>query len=214
VTPAARTAIVFGKTRVAVRATEVLVSEGYRIHFVIPSRQRANDTLFTDWAQSLDLRVQHIESLDDLLSTHADLGISAYFDRIFRQRHIDMFDKLLNVHNSLLPRYRGVRPVNWALKNGEAQHGVSLHVITAGIDEGAILDQEAFGIDPDVDEVRDVYTRCLDAAEVMLARALPRIWELPALPQDETNASYFSAEDDEKLGDRRYFTRDATGLEQ
>jgi hypothetical protein len=55
--------------------------------------------------------------------------------------------------------------------------------------------------------------RCLAAAEDLLAESLPRIWDLVALPQDETVASYSSSADDPGLGDRRYWTRAHTRLE-
>ncbi|GAB4223046.1 MAG: hypothetical protein Tsb005_16880 [Gammaproteobacteria bacterium] len=54
----------------------------------------------------------------------------------------------VNVHSSLLPQYRGVHPVSWALINGETQTGVTLHVIDEGIDTGGILYQAPTSIDP------------------------------------------------------------------
>lgn len=204
----------FGKGRVAVRAAELLLEERYEIRFVVPSSSELpGDAPFGDWAAEQGLDVRRPARLDDLPLADTDLGISTYFDRIFRERHIDRFDMLLNVHNSALPAYRGVRPINWALKNGETSHGVSLHLITPGIDEGPILDQEIFAMDPVRDEVRDVYERCLSAAETMLERSLPRIWELTPTPQRDDDASYHSSADDEGLGDRRYWTRGATRLE-
>lgn len=209
-----KTAIVFGKGRVAVKAAQVLIRESYEIRFVVPSSsQLAGDISFGDWASDQGLAVLEPSKLDELPSEQVDLGISVYFDRIFRQRHIDRFRLLLNVHNSVLPSYRGVRPINWALKNKERQHGVSLHEITPGIDEGPVLGQEVFPIDPVSDEVRDVYGRCLSAAENLLERTLPSIWGLVPVSQDETLASYYSASDDEGLGDRRYWTRADTSFE-
>lgn len=203
-----RTAIVFGKGRVAIRATELLLRESYDVRFVVPSSvELSNDASFTDWALEGNLAVRRAVTLDELNLTQTDLGISTYYDRIFRPRHIQQFRMLLNVHNSLLPKYRGVRPINWALKNGETQHGVSLHEITAGIDEGPILAQNAFSISPASDEVRDVYWRCLSTAEALLDESLPGIWDLRPFPQDDKNATYYSTADDEQLGDRRYWTR-------
>ncbi len=213
-TPRVKSAIVFGKGRVAVKATELLLSEGYDIRFVVPSSSElAGDIRFSDWAVERGLELRTLEKLDQLPTSPTDLGISTYFDRIFRQRHIDRFGILANVHNSLLPKNRGVRPINWALKNNERTHGVSLHAITPGIDEGAVFDQEEFAIDPPFDEVRDVYARCLDAAEVLLARSLPRIWDLTPTPQDESLASYHDSSADTALGDRRFWTRNDTRLE-
>src|SRR4051794_9892724 len=65
-----------------------------------------------------------------------DLGMSVFYDKILRAEFIDRFGRLLNLHNGPLPRYRGVAPINWALKNGEQAHGATLHEITPGIDDG------------------------------------------------------------------------------
>lgn len=208
-----KTAIVFGKGPVAVRATQLLLDESYKILFIVPSpSHNAGDPSFASWASGQGLEVRPAIRLDDLDLPFADLGISAYFDLIFRQRHIDKFGLLANLHNSLLPKHRGVRPINWALKNGDPRHGVTLHQITPGIDEGPILAQEAFAVDPAVDEVRDVYGRCLAAAEILLEKSLPRIWDLVPIPQDGRHASHHSATDDEHLGDRRFWTRSDTQL--
>ena len=44
-----------------------------------------------------------------------------------KQNFIDSCKNIINLHNSPLPKYRGVRPINWALKNGEHSHGVTIH---------------------------------------------------------------------------------------
>ena len=210
----AKTAIVFGKGRVAVRATQILIREGYEIRYVVLSTsQLAGDISFGEWAANHGLAVREPASLDELPGECVDLGISVYFDRIFRQRHIDRFGLLLNVHNSLLPTYRGVRPINWALKNGERRHGVSLHEITSGIDEGPVIGQEDFAINPVTDEVRDVYGRCISAAESLLERTLPDIWKLEPVAQDASKASSYTATDDISLGNRQYWSRADTRFE-
>lgn len=198
----------FGKGPVAIRATELLLAGSYEVLYVVPSAvELVGQQRLGDWAHDHGIAVRHPARLDDLDLEHADLGISAFFDRIFRQRHIDRFGMLVNVHNSPLPRYRGVRPINWALKNRETSHGVTLHLITPGIDEGPILDQEIYAIDPDVDEVRDVYGRALAAGVTLLERALPNIESLDPVSQVESDATYYSSADDERLGDRRFWTR-------
>ena len=195
----------------AVLATSLLLQEGYAVAFVTPSAGTPNDTALGNWATDHGVPVKNLGSLDEL-GGKFDLGISTYYDRIFRQRHIDAFGMLLNVHNSLLPRNRGVRPVNWALRNGDSEHGVSLHAITPGIDEGPVLDHQAFPIDSALDEVRDVYERCLVAAEILLTRSIPRVWDLTPRPQDEAHATYHDSSQDDQLDDRRFWTRDSTSL--
>jgi methionyl-tRNA formyltransferase len=204
-----RTAIIFGKGRVSIRAAELVLQNSYDLLFVVPSSPELPEgPTLAEWATSAGVEVRRPASLDLLDLDHADIGISVFYDRIFRQRHIDRFTRLINLHNSLLPKYRGVRPINWALKNREVEHGVTLHEITPGVDEGAILAQMAYAIHPDIDEVRDVYKRAISAAESLLEVSIPRLDMLTPLEQDESAASYYAKTDDERLGNRRYWTRD------
>jgi methionyl-tRNA formyltransferase len=97
-----------------------------------------------------------------------------------------------NIHGALLPRYRGRACVNWAVLRGETRTGVTLHHMTARVDEGRIVDQEAVTIDPD-DTAHDVFLKMIPAARKMLRRSLPAILEGNArgYEQDESQATYF-----------------------
>ena len=79
-----------------------------------------------------------------------------------------------NVHGSLLPKYRGRAPVNWAVLNGETETGATLHVMTARPDAGDIVDQEAVPIGPD-DTAGEVQQRVTAAAVATLDRQLDRL---------------------------------------
>ena len=97
-----------------------------------------------------------------------------------------------NIHGSLLPKYRGRAPVNWAVLKGETRTGATLHAMTSRADAGAIVDQEPVPIGPD-DAAIDVQRRVTAAAAAILGR---RIDELKAgtaktTPQDETQATRF-----------------------
>jgi methionyl-tRNA formyltransferase len=129
------------------------------------------------------------------------------YNRILRPEFLQRAGKAVNIHNGPLPQYRGVNPINWALKNGECRHGVTIHEMTPGIDDGPVLAQRLFPIDPALDEVIDVYQRCLDHGWQLFQELMPRLWQTKARPQDESLASYYSARDFEKLGERRFFTR-------
>src|SRR4029077_19057311 len=76
-----------------------------------------------------------------------DHGIVTGFNQIFSQRAIDRFGSLANIHASVLPYYRGPTPTYWCIANGERTTGYTLHEMTARIDAGPILYQEAFPID-------------------------------------------------------------------
>lgn len=205
------TAIVFGKGTVAIHAAQVLRKAGFELRAIVPSTTEFRDQpRLGEWA--LQQGIEVINSAD-FSRASADLGLSVYFDRIFRAQHIARFGRLLNVHNSLLPRNRGVRPINWALKSGEQQHGVSLHEIEAGIDTGPVLRQIGFPIDPDVDEVADVYGRCVAVAKTLLTESAPRLLTMVAEPQNDSLATTHLVADDDLLGDRRYWRRGDRGLQ-
>lgn len=76
-----------------------------------------------------------------------DIGIVTGFGQIFRQATIERFRRLVNVHPSILPYYRGPVPTHWCIERGERQSGFTLHHITPKIDDGPILYQEIVAID-------------------------------------------------------------------
>ncbi len=97
----------------------------------------------------------------------------------------------INVHTSMLPKYRGPLPVNWAIRNGDSEIGVSIHRMTEEFDSGEILVQES-GIALDDDVVPD---RLWDEVDGYIARLLPtalaRVEKgLPGIAQREDQASY------------------------
>jgi methionyl-tRNA formyltransferase len=98
----------------------------------------------------------------------------------------------LNMHGSLLPKYRGRAPVNWAILNGERETGATLHHMVAKADAGDIVDQQAVPILGD-DTARDVMDKVTVAAEMVLARSLPRLAAGTATrtPQQLSDGQYF-----------------------
>jgi methionyl-tRNA formyltransferase len=97
-----------------------------------------------------------------------------------------------NMHGSLLPKFRGRAPVNWAVLKGETRTGATLHAMTGRADRGPILDQEAVPIGPD-DAAIDVQRRVTAAAVAILARRLDELKAGTAKPvaQDEAAATRF-----------------------
>jgi methionyl-tRNA formyltransferase len=97
-----------------------------------------------------------------------------------------------NVHGSLLPKYRGRVPVNWAVLHGERETGATLHAMVAQPDAGDIVDREAVPILPD-DTAVEVFRKVTVAAEVALHRCLPALIAGTArhTPQDLAAGSYF-----------------------
>ncbi|MCA8923660.1 MAG: formyltransferase [Planctomycetes bacterium] len=98
----------------------------------------------------------------------------------------------LNLHTSLLPKYRGRCPLNWQLVHGERESGVTLHEMVARADAGAIVDQERVAVGPE-DTALELYQKLLPAARAVLTRQLPAIlagaW--PRREQDEARVTKF-----------------------
>jgi methionyl-tRNA formyltransferase len=97
-----------------------------------------------------------------------------------------------NMHGSLLPKYRGRVPVNWAIIRGEHETGATLHEMVEKPDAGRIAGQEAVPIGEN-DTAREVFARVTEAAGKVLARALPALLDGTAslTPQDLARGSYF-----------------------
>jgi methionyl-tRNA formyltransferase len=97
-----------------------------------------------------------------------------------------------NMHGSLLPKYRGRAPVNWAVLKGETRTGATLHVMTSRADAGDIVDREPADIGPD-DTAIEVQRRVTEAAVRILERRLPELeaGTAPRTPQDDSQATRF-----------------------
>ena len=98
----------------------------------------------------------------------------------------------LNMHGSLLPKYRGRAPVNWAILHGETETGASLHIMEAKPDAGDIVGQVAVPIDPDEDATA-VFAKVSNAAVQVMQAALPALLEghVPRAPNELAKGSYF-----------------------
>ena len=156
-----------------------------------------------DWAATQPgVKACTFDQLDDY-----DLVFSCYYDRILDGEFIERHGRVLNLHNGPLPRYRGVNPINWALKNDEREHGVTIHEIEEGVDTGPIVSQVRFSIWPEIDEVRDVYERCLVFGWHLFTQTMPRLQQIEADPQNDAEASYYDRSMGSMLDERAGWTR-------
>jgi UDP-4-amino-4-deoxy-L-arabinose formyltransferase/UDP-glucuronic acid dehydrogenase (UDP-4-keto-hexauronic acid decarboxylating) len=98
----------------------------------------------------------------------------------------------LNLHGSLLPKYRGRAPINWVLVQGEAETGVTLHYMTPAADAGDIVCQRRVAIGDD-DTALSLNEKLVAEAGILLDDVLPRIRDgsAPRVPQDASQATYF-----------------------
>lgn len=98
------------------------------------------------------------------------------------------------IHESLLPKYRGFAPINWAVINGEKGTGVSLFFLSDGMDDGDIIAQKTILISPQ-DTAQDVYIKTSAVSIELLQKFLPLLkkGEAPRKKQSEKQASYTCA---------------------
>src|ERR1700722_12242550 len=90
--------------------------------------------------------------VQELRALQPDLIVVAAFGQILPQAILDLPRfRCLNVHTSLLPKYRGAAPIQWAILDGEAETGVTIMKMDAGLDTGDILTQQATPIQPEDD---------------------------------------------------------------
>jgi methionyl-tRNA formyltransferase len=122
-----------------------------------------------------------------------DLILSAYYRNMISTKILGLASLGgFNVHGSLLPKYRGRAPINWAILRGEPRIGMTLHRMVKAPDAGAIVDQEGVDIGPR-DTAEQAFRKVLPCARAVLARQIDRLLAGRAeeTPQDESQATYF-----------------------
>lgn len=132
------------------------------------------------------------ESIEYLKGLSPDLFIVVAYGQILPRDVLDIPPLgTINVHASLLPKYRGAAPINWVLINGEEATGVTTMLLDEGIDTGPILMQRALVIEPE-DNHPSLYEKLSKLGAELLKETIDH-WkkkDLEPLPQDPTKASY------------------------
>jgi len=190
-------AVVFGYGDIGVRGTATLLESGLEVPLVVTHRDDPNETRWYaslhDFAQNKNLRVLADPVIDTLDVGEPDLIFSFYYRSMLPMSVLGRA-KLgaFNMHGSLLPRFRGRAPLNWAILKGERETGVTLHEMTAKPDAGRIVDQQAVPIGPD-DTAVEVFHRMTDAAAAVLKRSLPALvsGRVAFKPNDLSRGSYY-----------------------
>ena len=200
--PTAR-AVVFAYHNVGARCLRVLRAHDVEVSLVVTHRDDPTenrwfervadvaDDLGVDWIAPLD-----VNASDEIARIRA-FAPDFLFSFFYRRMLADVLLELprhgaLNMHGSLLPKYRGRAPVNWAVLHGEHKTGATLHYMTRKPDAGDIVAQQAVPILPD-DTAREVFDKVTLAAEICLDDVLPSLLAgtAPRLPNDLSRGSYF-----------------------
>jgi methionyl-tRNA formyltransferase len=137
-------------------------------------------------------RLKAPEAFDVLLSWAPDLIVVAAYGQILRQNVLDLprFG-CINVHASLLPRWRGAAPIQAVLLHGDTRSGATIMKMDAGIDTGAVLTMEEYVISPE-DTSTTLAANLSEIGARLLISTLPEYLsgKIQPVPQDESLASY------------------------
>jgi methionyl-tRNA formyltransferase len=196
-------AVVFAYHNVGYRCLSVLLAHGVDVKLVVTHRDNPKETIWFESVQKL-AELHGIPTItpdnpnapdvvEQIRALQPDFYFSFYYREMLKAPLLVIPKQgALNMHGSLLPKYRGRVPVNWAIIRGETETGATLHYMTEKPDNGDIVAQEAVPILPN-DTALEVFQKVTVAAEIALNGVLPALLagKAPAVRQDLSKGAYF-----------------------
>ncbi|WP_114689421.1 formyltransferase [Polynucleobacter necessarius] len=196
-------AVVFAYHDVGVNCLKALLNAGIQIDLVVTHQDDPNENVWFGSVVKLcaEKKIPYITPnanelvnlIPKLQSLTPDYIFSFYY-RFMIPGKILTCAKIaaLNMHGSLLPKYRGRAPVNWAILHGETETGATLHIMEAKPDAGDIVGQTAVSIGPD-ETATDVFGKVSQAAVSVVEQVLPSLLDgkIPRQPNELEKGSYF-----------------------
>ena len=181
-------AVVFAYNNIGCEGIEALLKNGFEITAVFTHKDNPAENLWfrsvAELAAEKGIPVYAPEDPNHPLwrerirAMKPDYLFSFYYRQLLGKEILSLPSKgALNLHGSLLPKYRGCAPLNWAIINGEKESGVTLHLMTEKADAGDIVAQKKFTITRD-DTAKDVHLKAAKAAAELLAKELPLLAKL------------------------------------
>ena len=196
-------AVVFAYHDVGVHCLKALIHAGIKIDLVLTHQDDPHENVWFGSVAKLCAEknipyltpnAQELIELTPKIQALAPDYIFSFYYRFMIPAQILACAKIaaLNMHGSLLPKYRGRAPVNWAILHGEAETGATLHVMEAKPDAGDIVGQSAVTIGPD-ETATDVFEKVSKAAVTVINEALPSLLQgiVPRKPNELEKGSYF-----------------------
>ncbi|GAB2841842.1 methionyl-tRNA formyltransferase [Actinocorallia aurea] len=196
--------VMFGYQTWGHRTLQALLDSGHEVVLVVthPQSDHAYEKIWSD--SVADLAAEHGVPVllrgrpdDDVLRALKEAGPDLIVANNWRTwippEIIELpTHGILNVHDSLLPKYAGFSPLIWALINGEDEVGVTAHMMDAELDAGDIVVQRAIPVGP-ADTVTDLFHRTVDLITPIVQEALALIasGRTDWTPQDRSQASFF-----------------------
>ena len=194
-----------GTTDYAVACLDAIRSAGYEVCAVCTKADRPKNRVMKlafspvkEYALQAGIPILQPETLKTgeavgrLRELQADLFVVVAYGKLLPRSVLDL-PKLgcINVHGSLLPKYRGAAPIQWAVMNGEKTTGVSVMYLAEGMDSGDVIDTAALDIG-EYESFGSVYERMKTLGGKLLVKVLPRfaLGKPAAVPQREAEATY------------------------
>lgn len=196
--------VFFGSPTSALPSFEKLLEAGHRVELAVtqPDRPAGRGKRLTAcpvklFASAHGIPVHQPEKIrrdagvfEAIRAINPDVNVVVAYGQIIPAAIFDLPKyKSLNVHFSLLPKYRGAAPVEWAILNGEEKTGVTIFVLNERMDEGDILAWTETEIRPQETAV-ELKDRLARLGAELLVQTLEKLDRLPRLPQDPGLASY------------------------
>lgn len=195
--------IVFAYQDFGCQGLEAVLNAGFEVEAVFTLRDDPNEQQFfgsvATFCSQRGIAVFAPENVNDPLWVERirdmapDVIFSFYYRKMLSQAILDIPTRgAYNLHGSLLPKYRGRAPLNWAIIHGEKETGLTFHEMVAEADAGHIVDCEKIAIE-DADTAGTLHPKMVAAARRLLDRALPSIksGQVTTTPQDHSAATYF-----------------------
>ena len=196
-------AIVFAYHTVGVECLTALLDNGFDIPLVLTHEDSSSENIWFKSVRELCIE-RHINfitpsdlSSPTLINTLRELQphylFSFYYRNMIPQEVLNIASiAALNMHGSLLPKYRGRVPINWAVLNGETKTGATLHIMEKKPDAGDIVHQKSVPILPD-ETAFEVFQKVADIAKTTLIEVIPELLDghLPRRPNRLQEGSYF-----------------------
>lgn len=196
--------IFWGTPDVASKTLEILKENGYTPSLIVtaPDKPQGRKMLVTPppvkiWAEENNISCLQPEKLDEEFSNklkdgNHELSIVVAYGKIMPEEIIKM-PKLgsINIHYSLLPKYRGASPVESAILNGETETGVTIQKMQFKMDSGPIIAKEQVSISPE-EKAPELRERLIKIGGELLVKILPNLIEgkIKETPQNETEATF------------------------
>lgn len=197
--------VFMGTPDFAVGALEAIIKAGHEVTAVVTQpdkpKGRGKEMQFTPVKECAiahnipvfqPVRIKTPESVAQLRQYEADVFIVAAFGQIVSQEILDMPKYgCLNIHASLLPKYRGAAPIQWCIIDGEKETGVTIQQMNAGIDTGDILTRKIISIDAK-ETGASLFDKLAVAGAELIVETLSLVEQgkLQPEPQNEAESSY------------------------